>query len=70
MKPPMIRNRHETKLSNVLKFIRVGWAEGATTPSLEEKARAFARKCKGDLNWVFTQMMRFVQYQKHKHSQA
>ncbi|HKR57354.1 MAG TPA: hypothetical protein VJR67_00610 [Candidatus Nitrosopolaris sp.] len=27
VKPPMIRDRHEIKLSKVLEFIRVGWAE-------------------------------------------
>jgi hypothetical protein len=47
-----------------LDFIEIETEEGSS--SLENKARTFAKKSKGDFNWAFANLLKFIQYQKDR----
>jgi hypothetical protein len=64
MKAPMTRDRYKTRLAKFLDFI--GIETESETRSLEEKARAFAKKSKADFNWAFANILKFIQFQKHR----
>ncbi len=53
----MTRDRYKTRLA---KFLENG------SKSLEDKARMFAKKSKGDFNWAFANLLKFIQYQKDR----
>jgi hypothetical protein len=61
MKAPMTRDRYQTRLAKFLDFIGMG--EGAT---LQEQARAFAKRGKANSNWALNNILKFVQYQKDR----
>jgi hypothetical protein len=50
MKAPMTRDRYETRLAKFLDFIGIEEEDGSR--SLEDKARAFAKKSQSDFNWI------------------
>ena len=62
MKAPMTRDRYKTRLAKFLDFIEI--EKGSK--SLEDKAWMFAKKSKGDFNWAFANLLKFIQYQKDR----
>jgi hypothetical protein len=64
MKAPMTRDRYKTRLAKFLDFIGIQ-AEAPST-SLEDNARAFAKKSKADFNWAFANLLKFIQFQKNR----
>ena len=64
MKAPMTRDRYKTRLAKFLDFIGIEEEDGSR--SLEDKARAFAKKSKCDFNWAFANLLKFIQYQKDR----
>jgi hypothetical protein len=64
MKAPMTRDRYKTRLAKFLDFIGI---EGqAASSSLEDKARAFAKKSRTDFDWAFASLLKFIQFQKER----
>jgi hypothetical protein len=60
MKAPMTRDRYQTRLAKFLDFI------GMTGTTLEDRAKAFAKRGKDDGNWSFNSILKFVQFQKDR----
>ena len=63
MKPPVTRDRYKTRLAKFVDFIGI---EGEASSSLEDKARAFAKKSRTDFNWAFASLLKFIQFQKER----
>jgi hypothetical protein len=64
MKAPMARDRYKIRLAKFLDFIGI---EGqAASSSLEDKARAFAKKSRTDFDWAFASLLKFIQFQKER----
>jgi integrase len=61
MKAPMTRDRYKTRVAKFFDFI--GIDEGKT---LEEKARTFADRGKDDINWAFSNILKFIHFQKER----
>lgn len=60
----MTRDRYKTRLARFLDFIGI---EGqAASSSLEDKARAFAKKSRTDFDWAFASLLKFIQFQKER----
>jgi hypothetical protein len=57
MKSPVTRLKYQKRLA---KFLEYSGLHGSTT---EEKARIFAENGNKDVNWAFSSILRFVQYQ-------
>ena len=57
MKSPVTRLKYQKRLA---KFLEHSGLDGSTT---EEKARIFAENGNKDVNWAFSSILRFVQYQ-------
>jgi hypothetical protein len=60
MKSPMTRLKYEKRLA---KFLEYSGFDGNTT---EEKARIFAENGNKDVNWAFSNILKFVQHQLHR----
>jgi len=60
MKAPMTRDRYQTRLAKFLDFI------GMVGATLEERAKAFAKRGKDDSNWSLYSILKFVQFQKDR----
>src|SRR5438874_938239 len=60
MKAPMTRDRYQTRLAKFLDFI------GMVGTTLEERAKAFAKRGKDDGNWSLNSILKFVQFQKDR----
>jgi hypothetical protein len=60
MKAPMTRDRYQTRLAKFLDFI------GMIGATLEERAKAFAKRGKDDGNWSLYSILTFVQFQKDR----
>lgn len=58
----MTRDRYKTRLAKFFGFIEID--DGNI--SLEDKARMFAKKSKCDFNWVFANILKFIQYQEDR----
>jgi hypothetical protein len=58
------RDRFKTRLAKFLDFIGIE-GEAAST-SLEDKARAFAKRSRSDFNWAFASLLNFIQFQKER----
>jgi hypothetical protein len=66
MKAPMTMDRYKTSLARFLDCLgtkREPSYECNIQPSLEDKARTFAKKGKADFNWAFANILKFVQFQ-------
>jgi hypothetical protein len=61
MKAPLTRDRYKTRVAKFFDFI--GIDEGKT---LEEKARTFANRGKDDINWAFSNILKFIYFQKER----
>jgi hypothetical protein len=61
MKAPMTRDRYKTRVAKFFDFI--GIEERKT---LEEKARTFANRGKDDINWAFSNILKFIHFQKER----
>jgi hypothetical protein len=55
-KAPMTKDRYKARVARFFDFIGLD-DEGQT---VEEKARVFANKGKVDLNWAFTNVLKFI----------
>ena len=64
MKSPMTRDKYKARLAKFLDFIGIEAEDGYK--SLEDKARTFAKKSKSDLDWVFANLLKFIQFQKDR----
>ena len=60
MKAPMTRDRYQTR---VAKFFDFAGIPGTT---VEEKARTFANSGKDDINWAFSNILKFVHFHKER----
>ena len=60
MKAPMTRDRYQTR---VAKFFDFAGIPGTT---IEEKARAFSSRGKDDVNWTFSNILKFMNFQKER----
>jgi Phage integrase family len=60
MKAPMTRDRYQTR---VAKFFDFAGIPGTT---VEEKARTFANGGKADINWTFSNILKFMHFQKER----
>ena len=56
----MTRDRYQTRLAKFLEFI------GIKDGILEDRARRFAKKGKSNVDWAFSNVLKFVQYQKDR----
>jgi hypothetical protein len=56
----MTRDRYQTRLAKFLDFI------GMVGTTLEERAKAFAKTGKDDINWSLNSILKFVQFQKDR----
>ena len=62
MKAPMTKNRYKTRVAKFFDFIGLN-KEGQT---VEDKARIFANKGKEDINWAFSNVLKFIHFQKER----
>jgi integrase len=62
MKAPMTKDRYKTRVAKFFEFIGLD-DKGQT---VGEKARIFANKGKEDLNWAFTNILKFIHFQKER----
>ena len=60
MKAPMTRDRYQTR---VAKFFDFAGIPGTT---VEEKARTFANSGKDDINWAFSNILKFIYFHKER----
>jgi integrase len=60
MKAPMTRDRYQTRVAKFFDFA------GISGTTLEEKARNFANRGKDDINWTFSNILKFVHFQKER----
>ena len=60
MKAPMTKDRYKTRVAKFFDFIGLN-KEGRT---VEEKARIFANRGKEDINWAFSNVLKFIHFQK------
>jgi len=62
MKAPMTKERYKTRVAKFFDFIGLD-KEGQ---SVEDKARIFANRGKEDINWAFSNVLRFIHFQKER----
>jgi hypothetical protein len=62
MKAPMTKDRYKSREAKFFDFIGLG----DDSQTVEEKARVFANKGKEDLNWAFTNILKFIHFQKER----
>jgi hypothetical protein len=62
MKAPMTKDRYKARVAKFFDFIGLD-NEGQT---VEEKARVFVDRGKEDLNWAFTNVLKFIHFQKER----
>jgi hypothetical protein len=62
MKAPMTKDRYKTRVAKFFDFIGLD-KEGQ---KVEDKARIFANKGKEDINWAFSNVLRFIHFQKER----
>jgi hypothetical protein len=62
MKAPMTKDRYKTRVSKFFDFIGLD-KEGH---AVEDKARTFAKRGKEDINWAFSNVLRFIHFQKER----
>ena len=62
MKAPMTKDRYKTRVSKFFDFIGLD-KEGH---AIEDKARTFAKRGKEDINWAFSNVLRFIHFQKER----
>ena len=62
MKAPMTKDRYKTRVSKFFDFIGLD-KEGH---AVEDKARTFANRGKEDINWAFSNVLRFIHFQKER----
>ncbi len=60
MKAPMTTDRYQTRVAKFFDFA------GISGTTLEEKARNFANRGKEDINWTFSNILKFVHFQKER----
>jgi hypothetical protein len=60
IKAPMTRDRYQTRVAKFFDFIKI---PGKT---LEQKGRYFAKKGKKDTNWVLSNVLKFVYFQRER----
>jgi hypothetical protein len=60
MKAPMTRDRYQTRVAKFFDFAEI---PGTT---LEEKARTFANSGKDDINWAFSNILKFIHFHKER----
>lgn len=65
MKAPMTRDRYTTRFAKFLDSIDSSERNKNPSATLEERARAFAKKA-SDFNWAFAHILKFVQFQKER----
>jgi hypothetical protein len=61
MKAPMTKDRYKTRVPKFFDFI--GLDEGQ---NIEDKARIFAKRGNEDVNWAFSNVLRFIHFQKER----
>jgi hypothetical protein len=62
MKAPMTKDRYKTRVTKFFDFIGLN-KEGQT---VESKARIFANRGKEDINWAFSNVLKFIHFQKER----
>jgi hypothetical protein len=62
MKAPMTKDRYKARVAKFFEFI----GSDNNGLKIEEKARIFASKGKEDINWAFTNILRFIHFQKER----
>ena len=62
MKAPMTRDRYKTRVAKFFDFIGIN-EEGKT---VEEKARIFANNARDDINWAFSNILKFIRFQNER----
>lgn len=60
MRASMTRDRYQTRVAKFFVFI------GIPGTTLEEKATTFANRGKNDINWAFSNILKFVYFQKER----
>jgi hypothetical protein len=63
MKAPMTKDRYKTRVAKFFDFIGLDGKEGQTG---QDKARVFASRGKEDINWAFSNVLKFIQFQKER----
>ena len=64
IKPPATMERYLVRLGRFLDFVIL--QEVNKKSKLEDKARVFARRGRGDSTWAFNNIIRFIQLQKDR----
>lgn len=67
IKSPATKEKYLMRLGRILDFVNL--QEGNKNSSLEEKARAFAKRGRNDKAWAFNNIIRFIQLQKDRFNQ-
>jgi integrase len=62
MKAPMTKDRYKTRVTKFFDFIGLD-KEGQT---VQDKARIFANRGREDINWAFSNVLRFIHVQKER----
>ena len=62
MKAPMTKDRYKTRVAKFFDYIGLD-EEGQT---VEKKARIFASRGKEDINWAFTNVLKFIHFHKER----
>lgn len=60
MRSPVTKDRYSTRVAKFFDFI------GIPGKTLEQKAKAFAKKGKNDTNWALSSILKFVYFQKER----
>lgn len=66
MKAPITRDKYTSKFAKFLDSIDPDLQDEGPTSTLEERARAFAKRGKIDFNWAFAHILKFVQHLKER----
>ena len=65
IKTEITRKYYERRLKKFFDFIEF---ENVADKDIEDRCNKFAEKSKDNENWVLSQIIRFLQYQKHRDS--
>jgi integrase len=64
MKAPMTKDRYKTRVAKFFDFI--GLDNDKEGQTVQDKARIFANRGKEDVNWAFSNILRFIHFQKER----
>ena len=62
MKAPMTKDRYKTRVTKFFDFVGLD----KERKTVQDKARIFANRGKEDVNWAFSNVLRFIHFQKER----